>query len=257
MFSDTNNSGNYEPLTDTSSYIDELAADASRRAFLVCDIAVSRVNNDFSAASVTGQAAAGGGAGAQGPVLAATAGAKVLGTVAIVLGDAAGTDDAANDGRISARSGFLVQTASLTVTKAVAAYCDPVNFNANPKLIPGGFARYTITISNAAGAATSATLGNVSDVLSTRLALDPNFINATAASCSTPTNAAGLGIRLTCTGGTRACVTTPIDLSTATYYSGNTINVNLGTVLPAEPGYTAGQLRPGETVRLIFNAVVQ
>lgn len=256
-FADVNSNGTYEAGVDTATFVDELAADANISVFLVCDIPVGRVDGDLSAVQLTATAAAGGAPGVQGAVLTATVGPKVLGTVAVVLADVAGPDDAVNDGRISARSAYLVQTASLTVSKTVAAYCDPVTFNANPKLVPGAFARYTITLSNAAGAAASATLGNVSDTLVAQLAFDPNLINAQPASCSTPTDGAGRGIRVSCTGGTRACVGTPIFLDTATTVSGQVITVPLGTVLPAEAGYAAGELRPGESVTVIFNAVVQ
>ena len=62
---------------------------------------------------------------------------------------------------------------------------------------------------------------------------------------------------MSCTGGTRACATTPIYLDTSTTVTGQNISVDLGTVLPVEAGYTAGQLKPGESVQVIFNAIVQ
>ena len=255
VFVDSNGNSSYD-AADTAVYIDELAPDASRRVFVVCDIPASRVNADFSAVNLTATAASGGAANSQGAALAATTGAKALNTVAVVLADVAGSDDLAN-GKVSARSGFLVQTAALTVTKAVGAYCDPVTFNINPKLVPGAYARYTITLANSATASTSATLGEVADTLVTQLGFDANLINASASSCATPTSAAGKGVRVSCTGGTRACATTPIYLDTSTTVTGQNISVNLGTVLPVEAGYTAGQLKPGESVQVIFNAIVQ
>ena len=256
VFVDSNGNSSYD-AADTAVYIDELAPDASRRVFVVCDIPASRVNADFSAVNLTATAASGGAANSQGAALAATTGAKALNTVAVVLADVAGSDDLANDGKVSARSGFLVQTAALTVTKAVGAYCDPVTFNSNPKLVPGAYARYTITLANSATASTSATLGEVADTLVTQLGFDANLINASASSCATPTSAAGKGVRVSCTGGTRACATTPIYLDTSTTVTGQNISVDLGTVLPVEAGYTAGQLKPGESVQVIFNAIVQ
>lgn len=256
VFVDSNGNNTYD-AADTAIFIDELAPDASKRVFVVCDIPASRVNGDFSAVNLIATAASGGAVNTAGTALAATSGAKTLGTVAVVLADAAGSDDLANDGKVSARSGFLVQTAALTVTKAVAPYCDSVTFNNNPKLVPGAYARYTITLANSATAATSATLGEVADTLVSQLGFDANLINATASSCSTPTSAAGKGVRVSCTGGTRACATTPIYLDTSTSVTGQNISVQLGTVLPAETGYTAGQLKPGESVQVIFNAIVQ
>jgi hypothetical protein len=256
-YADTAGTGVYNATTDTQTYVDELAPDTTIKVFEVCSIPSTRVNGDFAADSLIVQAAQGGTPGSQGAALVATTGAKSLTTVAIVFGDAAGTDDAANDGKISARSGFLVQTASLTVTKTVTPYCDPVNFSNNPKLVPGSYAQYNITISNAAGAGGAATLGAVTDTLVSQLAFDPNLIKPTTSSCSAPEKAAGSGLKIACTGGSRACVTTPIYVTTTSVVTGQNLNANLGTLLPAEGSYSAGQLNAGESVNVIFNAVVQ
>lgn len=179
-----------------------------------------------------------------------------MGTVATVLGDLAGTDDAIYDGKISARSGYLVQSAALTMNKSIAVWCDPVNGATNPKLYPGSYAQYTIAVSNAASATTSATLTNVTDTLVSQLNFDPNLVQASAG-CATPTSAAGKGIKISCSGGTRACATTPIYVTTTTVVSGQTLTAPLNTLLPVEAGYTAGEIKPGETVNVIFNAIVQ
>lgn len=248
----------FNSSTDVAAtYIDELAPDTTKTVFLVCNVPVGRINNDFSALSLTAQVAQGGTSGTSGTALAATVGAKALNTVAIVFGDAAGTDDAANDGKISGRSGYLVQSASITMSKTVVSYCDPVNFNNNPKLVPGAFAQYTINVSNAAGSGGAATLGAVTDTLVSQLAFDPNLIKPTSSSCSAPEKLTGSGLKISCVGGTRACVTTPIYVTTSSVVTGQNINANLGTLLPAEGSYTAGQLNAGESVNVIFNAVVQ
>lgn len=256
-YADTAGTGVYNATTDTQVYVDELAPDTSVKVFEVCTIPSGRANNDFAAVSLTATVAQGGTAGAPGAALVASTGAKSLNTVAIVFGDAAGTDDAANDGKISARGGYLVQTATLTVSKTVAPYCDPVNFSTNPKLVPGSYAQYTINISNAAGSGGAATLGAVTDTLVSQLAFDPNLIKPTTSSCATPEKAAGSGLKIACVGGSRACVTTPIYVTTSTVVTGQNINANLGTLLPAEGSYSAGQLNAGESVNVIFNAVVQ
>ena len=255
VFADANGDGVYQSATDTKTYVDELSPDISRTAFVVCDIPTTVVNNDFSAVSLTAQAATAGVANTLGAISTQSAGAKVLGTVSTVFADAAGTDDLAKDGKISGRSGYLISTATLTVTKSVVSYCDPLNFNTNPKLIPGAYARYTINVSNAAGTA-SATLTSVTDTLVAQLAFDPNLIQAQAASCSVPESAAGSGLKISCTGGSRACATTPIYVPTATVVTGQNINANLGTLLPAEGAYSAGELKAGESVNVIFNALI-
>lgn len=254
-YQDVNGNGTFEPATDTQGYVSNLAANSSVSVFVVCSIPAGQVNNDFGGVSLTAQASTAGSGSAGSPLVAST-GAKVLGTVSTVFGDAAGTDDVANDGKISARSGYLVQSASLSMTKSVAVWCDPVNGATNPKLFPGSFAQYTIAVTNSATATASATLSNVTDTLVSQLAFDPNLVQATAG-CATPTSAAGKGIKITCVGGSRSCTTTPIYVTTSTVVSGQTLTANLGTLLPAEGSYAAGEIKPGETVNVIFNAVVQ
>lgn len=254
-YQDVNGNGTFESATDTQTYISNLAANSSIAVFVVCSIPAGQVNNDFGGVSLTAQASTAG-TGTAGSPLVASTGAKVLGTVATVFGDVAGTDDIANDGKISSRSGFLVQSATLGMSKTVAVWCDPVNGANNPKLFPGSFAQYTLSVNNNAGATASATLSNVSDTLVAQLVFDPNFVQATAG-CATPTSGAGKGIKISCVGGSRACATTPIYVTTSTVVSGQTLTANLGTLLPAEGSYAAGEIKPGETVNVIFNAVVQ
>lgn len=254
-YQDSNANGTYEAASDTQTYVSNLAAGSSVAVFVVCSIPVGQVNNDFGAVSLTVQASTAG-AGAAGTPLVASTGAKTLGVVSTVFGDAAGTDDLANDGKLSARSGFLVQSASLTMNKSVAVWCDPVNGATNPKLFPGSFAQYTIAVSNASTATASATLSNVTDTLVSQLAFDANLVQATTG-CATPTSGAGKGVKISCVGGSRACATTPIYVTTSTVVSGQTLNANLGTLLPVEGSYVAGEVKPGETVNVIFNAVVQ
>lgn len=254
-YQDVNGNGTYESATDTQTYVSNLAANSSVAVFVVCSIPAGQVNNDFGGVSLTAQASTPG-AGSAGTALTASSGAKVLGTVATVFGDVAGTDDVANDGKISARSGYLVQSASLTMNKSVAVWCDPVNGATNPKLFPGSFAQYTIAVTNSATATASATLSNVTDTLVSQLAFDPNLVQATTG-CATPTSAAGKGVKISCVGGSRACTTTPIYVTTTTVVSGQVLTANLGTLLPAEGSYAAGEVKPGETVNVIFNAIVQ
>ena len=253
-YQDVNGNGTFENATDTQTYVSNLAAGSSVSVFVVCSIPASQVNNDFGGVSLIAQASTAGSGSAGAPLVAST-GAKVLGTVATVFGDAAGTDDVANDGKISARSGFFVQSASVTMTKSIAAWCDPVNGATNPKLFPGSFAQYTLTATNSATATASATLSNVTDTLVAQLAFDPNLVQATAG-CATPTSAAGKGIKISCVGGSRACATTPIYVTTSTVVSGQVLTANLGTLLPAEGSYAAGELKPGESVKVIFNAKI-
>ena len=155
LFVDTNSNGTYDAGTDTAlTFIDELAADASRTIFVVASIPAGQVNNDIAAVALTGTAQAGGASGTQGANLTATAGANTAG-VDTVLADAAGTDDVASDGRHSARDDYKVSAPLLTVTKISWVISDPVNGTTNPKMIPGATIGYCISVANGASGATA------------------------------------------------------------------------------------------------------
>ncbi len=195
----------YQAEHDTATFIDELAADASRTVYVVCSIPAGQVNNDHAVVSLIATARAGAAAVARGCIdrerCADTAG------VDIVFGDAAGTDDAARDAAHSSRSAYRVVTATLNVAKTATLICDPFNSTTNPKNIPAAIVRWTITITN--NGAASATLSTVTDAISASTTFDANLITGAggAAGCSsatgTPESAAGRGFKLDVTGDTR------------------------------------------------------
>jgi len=100
--------------------------------------------------------------------------------------DATNNPDIDQNAQQSAYSSYIIDSAELTVAKTSTVIWDFINLGTtnDPKAIPGGgvgsgtIIRYTITISNAAGAAT-ATLDNIEDVLP--LALDTQFGDGTDA----------------------------------------------------------------------------
>lgn len=252
----------YQVGADTATFIDELAADASRTVYVVCSIPAGQINNDHAVVSLTATARAGATAGlgaalAQSPV--DTAG------VDIVFGDAAGTDDAARDAAHSSRSAYRVVSATLNVAKTATLICDPLNSTTNPKNIPAAIVRWTITITN--NGAASATLSTVTDAISASTTFDANLITGAGgvAGCSsatgTPESLAGRGFKLSIGGGTRPAVSYPKFFTTAN--DADAINLNAGTVtvnyaaaMPVEPGYIAGELKPTESVTVYFNVTV-
>ncbi len=151
IYVDANSNGTYEPLTDTGTYIDELAKDATISVFIVSDIPLTRVGGDGALYDLVAQVAEGGSAASQGAdILSDDSGiADDPATVQIVFADAAGTADAVTDGQHSSRDAYLVVSADLTVTKTSVVVSDPINGVVNPKAIPGAVIRYTITVANA------------------------------------------------------------------------------------------------------------
>ena len=262
QFAESGVTAGFQSAQDTATFIDELAADASRTVYVVCSIPAGQVNNDNAVVSLTATARAGGAAGL-GAALTETAGADTAG-VDIVFGDAAGTDDAARDAAHSSRSAYRVVSAALSVAKTATLICDPFNSTTNPKNIPAAIVRWTITITNTG--ASSATLSTVTDAISASTTFDANLVTGAggAAGCSsaagTPESLAGRGFKLDVTGDTRPGTypkffTTANDADGANLNAG-TVTVSYATAMPAEGTYAAGELKAGESVIVYFNVTV-
>ncbi len=195
LYVDTNGNGTYDAGTDTAiTYLDEVAADASKTVFVVANVAVARVNGDVAGVTLTAQAREGGVAGTQGIVVTETAGANTA-AMDTVFADTAGATDAARDGQFSARDDYTVSGALLTVTKTSRVISDPTNGATNPKMIPGATIEYCIQLANAAGGAT-ATAPAVSDALPAQTTYSAGFgifINGTvtAGACNADGTAGG------------------------------------------------------------------
>jgi hypothetical protein len=257
---------------------------------VVCTVpnaASGAVNGNNALVSLTAATSNAGTCAANGTGCAATtqtAGADTPTAVDVVFADAAGSDDAARDGAHSARDVYQVLAAVISVNKTVVVLCDPINFNGTggagffpPKNIPGAYVRYEITIANAVGAA-SATLTDITDALNANTAFDADLRTGSGAACaaSAPASAAGSGFRLTCTGTTRAsgagtCANaagqffTTANDGDAMFFAAGSVTARFGTgggavtgaqALPAEAGYTAGELKGGESVTIRFNAII-
>jgi hypothetical protein len=239
----------------TQNYVGSLAPDASVPVTVTCNIPSTQVNNDVSGLSLTATAATAGSSGAT--LVTQTSGADTSG-VDVVFADAAGSDDSARDGKSSARSAFKVSSAVLAVSKTVVAVCDPFNGNTNPKNIPGAYVQYTVTIANSASGTNSATLTTVTDVLSGSVTFDPDMISGAGAgtNCAagvSPTSAAGSGFKVTTASraGFPKFYTSANDSDGATF-SGGTITVDFSTVLNSDGTHAAGELKPGESLTLVY-----
>jgi uncharacterized repeat protein (TIGR01451 family) len=154
IYVDTNGNNVFDAADTLVTYLDEVDEDETVRVFVIADIGLNAENGDEFDVTLTADAHAGGGAGALGAELVATAGANTAG-VDTVLFDGAGATDAANDGAFSATGTYEVAGALVTVAKTSRVVSDPVNGTTDPKAIPGATVEYCITVANAAGAATA------------------------------------------------------------------------------------------------------
>lgn len=197
----------------------------------------------------------------------------VTASVAGALTNSTGAITTGNAGTIAAATANVTVTApAIALAKSVVPVCDPHNFSTIAKNIPGAYVRYEITVTNGASASGSATLGSIGDMLNPNLDFDSDLRTGSASACaaSSPESGVGKGFKLTCSGvgNTRACALLPVYYTTAADgdaigISGSIISLNFGDspagikALPTEPGYGPGELKPGESVTIRFNAIVK
>ena len=256
--------------TDASTFGDN-TADASLKILIVADTPISATNGQTAVFSLKATTVDAGTT----TVTTATAGADTAG-VDVVFADIAGsaTGDVARDGQHSVTATYTVASATLTVVKSTVLLCDPYNGVTNPKNIPGSITQWTIVVTNTAGAGADATLTTISDVLAATIVHDPGA----AAALNAPTNAAtcvagagSRGFRVTTgaarnlggsAGGGSALLSHFTSASDADGVELNaaTVTATFATILPISAGTghaSAGLLKAGETVSVIFNTVLQ
>ena len=196
-------------------------------------------------------------------------------------------DDIVSNGQSSDTSAYIVVAADISVTKTVATVCDDTNLNVSPNAIPGSIQRYTITVSNAAGAGDSAVLTTLGDVIpvNTALTILRDYSGAAGAatacadfpalggadnefsavcvnrpSCATPSffdqDATGaIDSDGTAEGNTiTVCYNNAVDASPS---NDCTALAPAATVLPDDGTNASGELAPDQSVTVEFDVIVQ
>lgn len=148
VFVDVNGNGTYEAGTDTATYIDELAPDATKTVFVVADIPASGPAGGISGVELTAVVATGGTGSSLGADLVQTLLDDSPGVVDTVFADAAGFADLLRDGRFSAGDEYAIGAATAEVTKSFYIVSDPMNGVLLPKAIPGAVVEYCIAVKN-------------------------------------------------------------------------------------------------------------
>jgi len=264
LFLDSNTNGTFDSGVDqditATHYLDEVAPDASVTVFIVGDFPTPQVNANVAGLTLAANALHGHGAAAAGAAIAGGAVTDLNGAVPgnpvfTVFADVA---DAQPNLELVAGA-FRIAAPVLTVDKQVSVIWDPVNFNATPRSIPGSFVQYAITISNAGAALAAANLTTIQDTLDNNTTLDPNLIG-TALNTAAPgaTSGAGQSFQVTHNAADRTT-------ASPSYYSngagvtvaGQDILADFTTLLPAEGvTYSAGELKPGQSVTVTFNVSI-
>lgn len=272
VFVDANGDGMYD-AGDTAIAISSLAPDASVTVFVVASIPAGATNGQQANITLTATTTTAGTATA----VAATVGADTAG-VDIVFADAATTElgfvgtSAARDGQATARDAYRIASAVISVAKTSLLMCDPFNGSGpDRKHIPGSIVRWTITISNAVTATSSATLATVTDALNANTTFDPNLVTGAgtatpASSCASATGAleaggaSGSGFRIVQTNRSiNSVLTTALAGNDGADLTGTTVTINYAQALPlvsGPSGYAAGELKAGESVTVYFNVTI-
>jgi hypothetical protein len=240
-FVDVNANTTYDAGTDTT-YIDELAPDASITVLVAADIGSSPSHGDVAACTLTATAHASGSSGSLGALTVENSGSAndtslIAANADIVFGDGSGLIDGATDGAHSAADAFLITSATLTLTKSSAVISDP--FSAvNPKMIPGAVVQYTIRVANGTGTGVQdATNILVQDDISAEIAKIAFDTNAYAS---------GYGIRMALNGGAYTNLTNASDSPT-----------DEGSFVANVVSVGGIDLTPGDYVDIQFRVVIQ
>lgn len=174
------------------TYVDELAADAITRLFVLADIPTGLANGSVAGVQLRATAREGGVVGTQGAAVSQTAGANTA-AKDTVFADGIGVNDANRDASHSDDDDYTVQTATLTVTKTSRVISDPFNLTSNPKMIPGATVEYCIAVANSGSA--DATSVSISDSVPTQLTFTASTIllngTVTSGTCNADGAAAG------------------------------------------------------------------
>lgn len=174
IFVDTNDNGSFDAGTDTSvAYLDQVAADVSKRVFVVVDVPLGRSSSDVAGVRLTATAAEATAAGSVGATVTQTSGANTSG-VDTVFADSNASGNTARDGIHFAEDDYTVASAALTVTKSSRIVSDPLNGTTEPKMIPGAIVEYCVAVANGAGSATATNIA-VSDTLPAATTFVPAF----------------------------------------------------------------------------------
>jgi uncharacterized repeat protein (TIGR01451 family) len=184
MYADTNSNGSYDAGTDQQiTYLDQIAADASARVFVLVDVPLGRATGDVAGVRLTATAREATAASSLGAAITETSGANTSG-VDTVFADTNANGNTARDGAHFGEDDYTVLASALTVTKTSRVVSDPIHGTTNPLLIPGATVEYCVAVANAAGGATATSI-SVTDTLPATTTFDAGFgilVNGTVTS---------------------------------------------------------------------------
>lgn len=157
--------GTYDAANDTLDFIDELAADDTRRVFIIANGNNADTDGQIDDVILTATAA-GNVTGTDGDYVA-SAGSLAADLVGLddsdantagidtVFADDAGEAVGEYDGQAFDTNGYQYQSAAISLAKSSVILWDPVNGTTNPKAIPGAVVEYCLAVTNTGSQAAS------------------------------------------------------------------------------------------------------
>jgi len=257
--------GSMGAYTAGDQFINALTPDSGATVSVTCTIPANQANGTLAVVSLTATAYADNAANTLGAALVNSSGAAdIPGTVQIVFADTVAgpaVGDIPLNGANSILNAYLIQSATLSVTKTATPICDPADGNVNPKNIPGAAVRYAITIANTGAAA--ATLSTLTDNLVAQLTFDTRLnsgalpaTNCVNGNVANSLSASGFGaVRGVGVGPGVIGVATDATTAGATAV-GQAITINFGALASPNYGVANSSLAAGSYITVYFNAFV-
>ena len=165
--------GSYDSGDQLVTYLDQVAADAIVRVYVVADVPLGSATNDVAGVRLTATAAEATAAGSVGATVTQTAGANTSG-VDTVFADTDAGGNVARNGIHFDEDDYTILAAALNATKTSRVISDPFNGTTEPKMIPGAVVEYCIAVANSTGSAT-ATNVSLSDALPSQTTYQSSF----------------------------------------------------------------------------------
>ena len=165
--------GSYDSDDQLVTYLDQVAADAIVRVFIVADVPLGGATNNVAGVRLTATAAEATAAGSVGATVTQTVGANTAG-VDTVFADTTAGGNVGRDGIHFDEDDYTILAAALNATKTSRVISDPFNGTTDPKMIPGAVVEYCIAVANSTGSAT-ATNVSLSDALPSQTTYESTF----------------------------------------------------------------------------------
>ncbi|WP_105102980.1 DUF11 domain-containing protein [Microbulbifer pacificus] len=174
--------------TGESDTVTSLAADGIAKILVVLTVPSTATDGAVIGVLVNATAHESGG----GAAVTETTGADTIDSMDTVFGELASPDSIEGNGQITVYGAYVVETATLVVSKTSSVISDPFNNTTNPKFIPGALVEYCIVVTNSS--ATDADSVVLTDPIPSETTYEAGSVmTGTGAACDSSATDTGFG----------------------------------------------------------------